>query len=311
MQDILFSTLPIFLITLIGSIIKRKWLVSEEFWRGLEKLSYFLLFPALLFNYISTADLKSVSLFKLILGLVISTSIISIALILHRRHTNGDKIQFTSIFQGSIRYNNYIFFSVSNALFDAFGLTIVAVISSYMIVFTNLLSILVFASFVSNQKNEKHHGLHFVTLSLKLIFTNPLIISSILGFIFNYAEVELNLGVQKTISSLSDSALAIGMLNVGASLKFIAYRKYYRQILYTSLIKLVLLPIVTFVVLWLMSVNDLERSIGILYSCIPCASTAYALSRQLGGDPESMASIITFMTIFSVVSLSILMYILG
>ena len=111
--------------------------------------------------------------------------------------------------------------------------------------------------------------------------------------------------------SLADSALAIGMLNVGAGLKFVAYRQHLRQIIFTSSIKLMLLPIVTVIILFLMSVDEMERSVGILYSCMPCASTAYALSRQLGGDSELMASIITFTTIFSVVSLSILMYILG
>ena len=144
MPNIFSNTLPIFLITLLGSLIKRNWLSSDEFWRGLEKLSYFLLFPAVLFNYTSTADLSSKALIKLVIGLVISTSIIAIGLVIYRKKTNGDIIQFTSIFQGSIRYNSYIFFGLASALFGSDGLAIVSVVSFYMIIFTNFLSVVIF-----------------------------------------------------------------------------------------------------------------------------------------------------------------------
>lgn len=310
MQNIFSNTLPIFLITLLGSIIKRKWLTSEEFWRGLEKLSYFLLFPAVLFNYISTADFSSLTLIRLVIALILSTSVIAIALIVYRIKSNGEKIQFTSIFQGSIRYNSYIFFSAGSALFGIEGLAIISVISSYMIIFTTFITIAIFAFYIPGNLAEKNKKQNFI-IFFKLIGTNPLIIASLVGFIFNYTGLQLNLGVKNTIASLSDSALAIGMLNVGAGLKFVISPLHFKQVIFTSIVKLVIFPIITVVILWLMAIEGTERSIGLLYSCLPCASTAYVLSRQLGGDPESMAAIITFTTIFSVVSLSLLMYILG
>jgi hypothetical protein len=101
------------------------------------------------------------------------------------------------------------------------------------------------------------------------------------------------------------------MLNVGAGLKFILSTSNLKQILLTSAVKLLIFPIVTVVVLSIMSITGMAKSVGILYSCLPCASTAYVLSRQLGGDPDSMASIITFTTVLSLISLSLLMYILA
>jgi predicted permease len=249
-------------------------------------------------------------LIKLVLGLIISTSIIAVALVVYRKKTNGDIVQFTSTFQGSIRYNSYIFFGAGSALFGPQGLAIVSVISSYMIIFTNILSVMVFASYIPSGDPEMTNKKNYM-LILKLIITNPLIIASLIGFLFNYYEWQLHLGVKNTVASLSESALAIGMLNVGAGLKFIISPTHFKQVILTSAVKLIALPIITVIVLTLMSITGPERSIGLLYSCLPCASTAFVLSRQLGGDPESMASIITFTTIFSVVSLSLLMYILG
>lgn len=310
MQDIFSSILPIFLITLIGSIIKRKWLISEEFWRGLEKLSYFVLFPAVLFSYVAMADLSSTTVIKLVLALTISTSIISIGLIIHRKKTNSDPIQFTSTFQGAIRYNSYVLFGAGSALFGPEGLAVVSIISSYMIIFTNVICVMVFASYVPSDNAEIDQKKNFM-LVVKLIITNPLIIASLVGFMFNYYGWHLHLGIKNTISSLSNSALAIGMLNVGAGLKFVIDGSYFRQVVLATIIKLIGFPIVSVIVLTLMSIGGVEKSIGVLYSCLPCASTAYVLSRQLGGNPESMASIITLTTIFSVVTLPFVMYILG
>ncbi|MGI4775726.1 MAG: AEC family transporter [Janthinobacterium lividum] len=309
MQNIFSSILPIFLITLLGSIIKKKWLTSDEFWRGLEKLSYFLLFPAVLFNYISRADLSSNTLIKLVIALITATTIVAVTLIVHRRKNDHDKIQFTSTFQGAIRYNTYVFFGAGSALFGEAGLAIISVISSYMIIFTNIICVMVFATYIPNADPETNRTKNFFLVA-KLITSNPLIIATLIGFIFNYYNLNLHLGVENAISSLSDSALAIGMLNIGAGLKFIVSTARVRQVIFASAVKLIVLPIVTVIVLTLMSITGLERSVGVLYSCLPCASTAYVLSRQLGGDPESMASIITITTIFSVLSLSLVMYIL-
>lgn len=310
MNEIFCSTLPIFLITLLGSIIKNKWLTSEEFWRGIEKLSYFVLFPAMLFNYVSTADLSVASIIKLVVALIISTILVSIGLIIYQKKYNIDNIQFTSIFQGSIRYNSYIFFGVSSPLLGPSGLSIVAVISSYMIIFTNILSVMIFAYYIPNKSVTNTIRTSFV-LMMKLIVRNPLIIASLVGFVFNYSNLELHLGLKKTLDSLSNAALAIGMLNVGAGLNFTIRRELLHNVMFTSFIKLVAFPLVSVIVLWLMSIEGIDRSVGILYSCLPCASTAYVLSRQLDGDPDSMASIITFTTFFSVVTISIIMYMMG
>ena len=310
MNEIFCSTLPIFLITLLGSIIKNKWLTSEEFWRGIEKLSYFVLFPAMLFNYVSTADLSVASIIKLVVALIISTILVSIGLIIYQKKYNIDKVQFTSIFQGSIRYNSYIFFGVSSPLLGSSGLSIVAVISSYMIIFTNILSVMIFAYYIPNKSVTNTIRTSFV-LMMKLIVRNPLIIASLVGFVLNYSNLELHLGLKKTLDSLSNAALAIGMLNVGAGLNFTIRREVLHNVIFTSFIKLVAFPLVSVIVLWLMSIEGIDRSVGILYSCLPCASTAYVLSRQLDGDPDSMASIITFTTFFSVVTISIIMYVMG
>jgi len=310
MNHIFVSILPIFLITLLGSVIRRYWLTSDEFWRGLEKLSYFLLFPAVLFNYISSAEISSGELVTLVVALIMSTLIVASGLVLYQRNIDMDKAEFTSVFQGSVRYNSYIFFALGSSLFGEEGLAIVSVISAYMIIFTNVISVLAFNAYTihSDNENPNYAGISGFWLSFAC---NPLIIASLAGFIFNYSGFNMNEAIHKTLHSLSDAALAIGLINVGAGLNFNISSVYLNRIMFTGFMKLCLLPIVTIVILTIFMIDDTPRAVGMLYSALPCASTAYILSKQLGGDADLMAAIITATTVMSVFTISIVMWWIG
>ena len=311
MTQIFFSILPIFLITMLGTGSKKYWLTSDEFWRGLEKLSYFVLFPAVLFNYISTADISSTALITLVFGLIVSSSIVAAGMVWYQRYYDIDKIEFTSIFQGGIRYNSYIFFALGSALYGEKGLGIVAVISSYMIIFTNAISVLMFNAYIKPLANSESSKLETFVGFVNKFTTNPLILASVAGFIFNYLELHMNIGLQNTLVSLSNAALAMGLMNVGAGLKFTFNEHYINRIFISGLIKLCILPIIAFIILSMLGITGTPKAIGVLYSGLPCASTAYILSKQLGGDADLMASIITVTTVVSVFTLSIIMYFMG
>ncbi len=294
----------------MGSVIRNKWITSDEFWRGLEKLSYFLLFPVLLFNYISTAELGSGALTQLIWGLIVSSFIVSGGLAYYQHRHNIDKAQFTSIFQGAIRYNSYIFFALGKSLYGDEGLVIVSVVSAYMIIFTNALSVFIFVHYLNDEGKEKQNH-PSIAILIQRCAVNPLIIASILGFMFNYAGFSLNIGIKNTLDSLSNAALAMGIMNIGAGLRFVINVYDLKYITISGVVKLLIFPVITMAVLSLMSVDPVPKALGVLYSGLPCATTSYVLSKQLGGDHNLMASIITITTILSVLSLSLLMYVLG
>jgi malonate transporter len=308
MQQIFFSILPIFLITMLGAGSKKYWLTSDEFWRGLEKLSYFVLFPAVLFNYISTADISSTALITLVFGLIVSSIIVSAGMVWYQKQYDIDKIEFTSIFQGGIRYNSYIFFALGSALYGDKGLGIVSVISSYMIIFTNSISVLMFNAYIKPPANSAISRFDTLIGFISKFTANPLILASVAGFIFNYLELHMNIGLHNTLVSLSNAALAMGLMNVGAGLKFTFNENYINRIMISGVIKLCILPMIAFIILSMFGITGIPKAIGVLYSGLPCASTAYILSKQLGGDADLMASIITVTTIMSVFTLSIIMY---
>lgn len=312
MEHIIASVLPIFIITLLGKVIRTHWLKSDEFWRGLETLSYFLLFPVVLFNYISDADLSSIHLIRLVFALILATTFVSGGLVLLQKKYNIDGKLFTSIFQGSVRYNSYIFFALGDALYGKEGMVIVAVIAAYMIIYTNFLSVMTFSVYSPMSDEDKiKNNVSQWSIFVKNLTMNPLIIASIMGFLFNYLDIDLTLSFQRTLQTLSNAALSMGILCVGSGLRFTITRINNFAIGISLLAKLLILPAVTFIIFKLMGITGLAHSVGLLYSSLPTATNSYLLSKQLGGDAESMSSIITFSIVLSVISLAILTYILA
>jgi malonate transporter len=310
MLDVWNSILPIFMTLMLGKIIKTYWLTSDEFWRGTEKLSYFLLFPCALFNYIVDANLNSNELRHLIIILITSSSLLIIGLLVYQNKCNVDGKIFTSIFQGSIRYNNYIFFGVGGALYKDYGLSIIAIVALYMIVFTNVSTIITFNTFLEKDKDSDY--LQKLITLIKKFTLNPMIFASTAALIFNTFEITIGVSLKKLISNLSGAALTMGIITVGSGLQFsIKHRAHLKTIIIATVNKLLVLPIITFLLLSAFNIVGMPREIGLLYSGLPCATTSYILSKQLGGDSELMASIITFTTMFSIISLSFLMYILA
>jgi predicted permease len=75
-------------------------------------------------------------------------------------------------------------------------------------------------------------------------------------------------------------------------------------------VKLALLPLITGIALHLAGINGMVLAMGVLYSAMPCAGNAYILARQLGGDADVMASIVTIETLFSAFTISVIAAIL-
>jgi len=309
MFDIFNAVLPIFILILLGCWLKNYWLHAEDFWRGLEKLAYFILFPAALFNSISVANLSFIEQAKLILAIISSSAVITVGLMLYWQSKNLDRIQFTSVFQGSVRFNNYTFFGVGGALYGYEGLQLISIISAYMIIVTNVASVIIFNIYALESQPRSQQTSNFFNVMHKL-FINPLILASLAGFIFNH----FNLGVPKLftnfLQNLASGALTIGALTVGANLKF-TWFKDYKLVVLAAFCKLLLLPIVTTIMLKIFDITGSARSMAILYSALPCASTSYMLSKQLGGDADSMARIITATTVLSLLFLPLVVYILN
>jgi malonate transporter and related proteins len=295
---ILFETLiPIFLLILLGYVFKRINFPNKEFWKSLDRFNYFILFPSLLIYKLSTAKIDSLQSVDFIVVTAFTILFIAIFLIFYNKYFQIPAESFTSIFQGGIRFNTYVFLALIDALYGDTGLVVAALLITFMIPFLNLLCIAIFAYYINESKVT-------VFSFLRSIFTNPLILACIFGGGLNYFHIILPLIFENGLSILSQAALPLGLLSVGVGLHFANLYHMRKEIFISSFAKLLLLPLLIFFLGTIFGVESFYLSIIVIYGTIPTATSAYILAKELGGDIKLISSLISFQTIFSILTIS-------
>ena len=111
MAVVIAALLPVFLLIVLGFILKRSLIQPETQWHGLERLTYYVLFPVLLVQTLVKADLSKVPVAGVGGALLLSVllmSLLCLALrpLLARLAIDGPA--FTSIFQGATRWQTFL-----------------------------------------------------------------------------------------------------------------------------------------------------------------------------------------------------------
>tara|TARA_B100000676_G_C18088583_1_gene857335 strand:+ start:2314 stop:3228 length:915 start_codon:yes stop_codon:yes gene_type:complete len=300
-----FSALtPIFLVIALG-IGLRHWLARDvSFWRTVERLTYFVLFPSLLVHRLMTTDLPGNEVTSAILALVIPAVVMALVLIALRTRLAMKGPDFPSFLMGSIRFNSYAGLAAAYALYGADGLALFALLLAVYIPTVNVISTGVLARYAGQDAAP-------LASVLRAVITNPIIVACVGGISLNLFGLRLPLVLDNTLAILGDAALGFGLISVGAALHLESLRLGRRIITGASVIKLLLLPVLSAVLCTLFGVEGYAQGVVVLFAALPCSPAAYVLARQLGGNAELMAGIITGTTAAAILTMPVMLAILA
>ena len=212
MLNILWSILPIFVLIVLGNVLRRGGIPSIEFWNLNDKLVYWVLFPSLLFFKTSTTELAGGFLGPLaaaILTGLAAALIVSLGLGLA---FGVSRPQATSILQGAARHNTFLALAISERLFGLEGLAVAALCTAVLIPPTNVLVI----SLMNILLRHGGPGGLWAPVARDLA-RNPLILSVGLGIGVNFADIGQIPVIHDATEMLGRAALPIVLLAVGAS----------------------------------------------------------------------------------------------
>lgn len=306
MLGILFSIIPIFVLIVLGYILKRNGIPSLEFWSLNDRLVYWVLFPALLFYQTSTSDIEP-GFAGLFLGAIVGAFLLtSISAFLLSRGLHFAAPVVTSVMQGSARHNTFIALAIAQALFGAEGVALAALATAVLVPPTNVIMV---GSMVMLHPNDSKRAL--LPSLLRELSRNPLIVSVAAGLTVNALYGEYIPVLHDTTALLGKAALPIVLLAIGAHLTFDRFRAAISPILVAALGKVILFPVFAVFLATQLGITSIALMIVALYACVPTASSAFTLSRQMGGDAKLMASIITLQTLLSLITVPITLSLVG
>lgn len=297
MLAVFISVVPIFLLIVLGFLAKRYVLTDTGFWAGADLLVYYLFFPALLVREIAGADFVGGATFGGLQATIGGTLAVGALIFATRLLVPLKDDLFTSLFQGGVRYNTFVFIALAQALFGPVGLTLAAVFIAYMIILINVLCVLVLTRYGKAGQTS-------ITGLLAGLLRNPLIIAAVLGVVINRSGLAIPAALAPLLQYLGNAATPLSLMSTGAGLMLLLPRHKLAATSYAICLKLLLLPALTFALLRWQGVDGTLANVALLFASMPCAGNAYVLARQMGGDTEAMAAIITWSTLLSIISIT-------
>lgn len=305
MSEITFVILPLVLLVLVGFLAAKFQFLSETDWKGVERLSFTILIPALIINAIYGSELSMKTSGPYVLAAILAVVIIglvtfSLRLILPK--STLPDAQLSTMIQTSTRWNALITLPIGAQLFGVDGLTTIAIAMAFLIPLINIGNIIMIA------------GLHAKALTLRsLLFTlakNPMILGSIIGLSLNFSGIEPPKTMVTTLEMISRSALAVGLLCIGAGFDWRRLLLPSWQVIWGVLIKNIAAPLVFLGIATYFDLNQIETLCGMLVLATPTATNGYIVARQMGGDAELYAYTMSWQLVASIVTFPAMIYLM-
>ena len=296
---------PVFILIILGSLLRRIGVPDLSFWHISDKLIYWVLIPALLFHHVSQITLSSTMLANyavvILSGLFVVTTLSFIA---GKLFGYTPQI-WTSVMQGAARHNAFIALAIAGSLFGNKGLALGAI---FMVILIPVINIVIVSAMTStlNQEVGNNSRPSIFDVLFELI-KNPFILAIATGLVISFVGAERIIIIHETTGLLGSAALPIMLLSIGANIKIREISSAITPIIIANVLKLLVFPIVVFFVAKSMNLSLFETTIAVIFAAVPTAASSYSLAKQFGAETQLMTSIITIQVTLSFITIPIIL----
>lgn len=286
---------PLFIAMAVGYLARRVKLIDDAGVGAVNKLVYWIFLPAILFVSIYETDLTEVFNLRLVLFSVIGTTVLFFISFLLVPRFEKKRERCGVIIQGLIRGNEVYFgFPVVVSLIGQKYLGLMAIVVAFAVPMYNAFSIFALESFKRETVDKR--GL------AKSIATNPLIIATAIGVAMVLIELKIPVVVMDGIVSLSKVATPLALFLLGASFSFTSTKGYLKDVVWVTIIRLLIIPAVVIGATVLMGFENYEIVILYVTFGVPTAVASFSLARQLGADSVLASQIVVYTSSFAILS---------
>lgn len=293
-MDTALLILPNFMLILVGLALARKFDFGRDFWDGMEKLVYYVLFPALLFRSLALAkiDLAATGLPILVaLAFTFAGFLVSLA---PGPLLRLDRKLLATGSQTGYRFNTYVGLAIAGSLFGTPGVALAALLLGVMIPLANFLAVAMLAV----------HGRRGFLAELA---RNPLLVATLAGFAWNALGLPLPGFADQTLGLLAQTSLPAGLLSVGAAMRFERDPGSTGAHAWWLATKLVVVPAMAWLAVRYFGFAGIEAKVLLLCAALPTATNAYILAVRMTGDGRAVATQITVGTLISMLTIPLWM----
>lgn len=301
------STLPLFILILLGFLAVKLGRWQKTVTDSLTKFTFYIAFPIMLFQIMSHFSEQSEIDIKLLLVFFGGSFIVfAIGCLIASKIFKLNGSQSTLFAMGGI-YTNTVFVGIPiiKMLLGDQAIPIVAII----VIFNALILWTLATVSIEFVQMGKLSGRSFIK-ALKNVSKNPIIIGIFIGIVVNYIGLPIPNFINQSTKMVSDMTAPLSLIVLGMGL---AEYKIRDQFLITGsicILKLAILPIVTYIVGKLLGLPTLELQVVVLLSSVSIAINCYMMARQFEVLQGPIASSLLISTALSSVTTPLILSIM-
>lgn len=297
------TLLPEFALILLGLRLRHDLQLGAHFWSGLEKLIYFVLFPALLFSALVKTQIAWQAAAPLLAtGLAATLAAMALGLLM-RWLFAFTPMSFASQFQCAFRYNSYLGLAIAGSLHGAGGIAAMGLLTGALVPVVNAAAVWMLA---------RHGKLGL----MRELAKNPLVLATLAGLLCSTLGIHPPEVLQHLLDRLAAAAIALGLLAVGAALRLrggIESGGHGGRLAaaWILAVKLLVMPAVAVLTARALGVSGIYYDSALTFAALPIASSAYILAQRMGGDGQRVAWLISASTLLAMLTLPLWLALLG
>lgn len=287
---------PIFLIMMLGVILKRKNMLDEKSLNVMNSLIFRLFMPTLLFfNIYNMGDLSTLSFdnLKLLVYAFISILIVLFLAWLIYMPNVKDRKKLSVLIQGVYRGNFVLFgLAIADSLYGKESLGTVSLLTAIVIPTFNVIAVILLEYYSGNEVNK-------IKL-IKQVFKNPLIIATLTAIVFLVLKINIPKPVYKAIGDISKIATPLAFLVLGAGLKFGNILKNLKYLISVNILRLIGNPLITVGLGKLLGFQGIELVALLSMSACPTAVASYTMAKEMNADGDLAGEIVATTSMLSI-----------
>ena len=299
MMQIISTIIPIFIIIILGWVVRKKNFLPDGFLGPANRLVYYIAIPSMIFRAISKASFhEEFNTMVLIITLSCVLIVSGISWIFSLRTQMPEKQKGTFI-QCSFHSNlGYIGLAVVFYYLGEEGLASGGLFAGFIMILQNILAVSVLQ--MNGGKDRRHRPT--ARENIKRIMGHPVILAALFGITFSILELPLPVIVDRSLGILSGMALPLALLIIGATLSFKLIRTHLKGILEASLFKLVVMPGLALILFRFFAISQSDFLPPLILLSSPTAILAYVMAKEMKGDEEFAVAAISGCTVLSAFS---------
>ena len=304
MENFIYSvdaTFPIFLVMVIGSILKQIGMLNDNFVTVANRFNFKVTLPFMLFRDISGVDIRAVFDIRYVLFCaLVSTACFwiiwgGVKLFLKDQSMRGAFVQAS--FRSSAAVMGLAFIQNMYGSSAMGPLMIVSAVPLY-----NIFSVIVltFEGAHSGEVDPKQK----IKAACINIAKNPIILGILAGLIVGLLGIDFPVIVDKTVNSVAQMATPLALITIGAGFEGRKALAKIRPTIVASMIKLVIQPLIFLPVAAWMGFRG-EQMIAILIMLAsPTTPSCYIMAKNMDNDGVLTASVIVMTTLLAAFTLT-------